>query len=241
MKRLMLVLLASTLFATSAWAGFINGGFEDGNLNGWTLGGYTADSGIVTAGMDSNALGLLPRTSNGNYAVRVGNQAGGGHTSSISQTVANWQDVKVWFAWAALLQEPTNQVYHSPGEMPDYSVSLYDITTSTSLYNQAFNVTNLPPTGWHTGAINSVAGSQGLWHYSDWYAVNLDTSGVIGHDLRLTITASDCSLGGHGGYVYLDQVGSEQPIIPTVPEPSTVILLGVGVAGLAMWRRNRKS
>lgn len=241
MRRMMMVMLASTLFSTSAWAGFINGGFEDGNLNGWTLGGSTADSGIVSAGTDSNALNLLGRTSNGNYAVRVGNQGGGAHTASISQTVANWQDVKVWFAWAALLQEPTNNVAHSASQMPDYSVSLLDLTTGTSLYNQAFNVTNLPPTGWNTGAINNVAGSLGLWHYSDWYAVDLDTSGVIGHDLRLTITASDCSLGGHGGYVYLDQVGSEQPVIPAVPEPSTVILLGVGVAGLAMWRKNKKS
>lgn len=240
MKQLLIV-LALCLFATSAWAGFINGGFEDGNFNGWTLGGNTGDSAVVSAGTDPNASNLLNRVSADNHAARVGDQYGNFHTATISQRVNNWQDTAVWFAWAALLQEPTNNVAHSALQMPDYSVTLRDLTTATTLYSQVYNITTLPPAGWHTGATNSVAGSTGLWHYSDWYAVNLDTSSVIGHDLLLSFASTDCSLGGHGGYMYVDQVGSSAPIIPTVPEPATVLLFGAGLGGLAFWRREKRS
>jgi hypothetical protein len=27
-----------------------------------------------------------------------------------------------------------------------------------------------------------------------------------GHTLKLTVTAADCTQGGHGGYVYLDNI-----------------------------------
>lgn len=239
MKRFYSIIAVAVVVLMSgvAQAQFTNGGFESGTFNGWTLGGPNPDdSAIVTAGTDPNTLGNLQMVISGTYAARVGNQGGNFHSSSISQTVTNWQDARIYFAWAAVLQEPTNNVYHDPTEMPDYSVQLYDVTTSAVLFSQAYNITNLPPTGWHAGAVNSVAGSQGQWWYSDWYAQDLDTSGVIGHDLRLTFTATDCSLGGHGGYMYVDQVGSTPPVIPT-PEPGTMLLLGCALAGLYGIRR----
>jgi len=230
---LLVVLMAG--FAHSA--GFVNGGFETGDFSGWTLGGPNPnDSAIVTPGTDPNTNNNLQKVSSGSYGARVGDQAGNSHSSTLSQTVLGWTDAAIYFAWAAVLQEPTNNVAHDPSEMPDFSVQLRDLSNGGFLlYDKTYNISNLPA-GFFDGATNSVAGSPGLWQYNQWVAETLDTSAVIGHNLQLIVTATDCSLGGHGGYVYVDQVGSTPPDIQ-VPEPGTLLLLGCALAGLYGIRR----
>jgi len=235
-KTALKVLLAVCIIAvgSQAWAaGFTNGNFETGNFNGWTKGGANPnDSAIVGVGTDPNTLNALSMVANGNYAARVGDQAGGSHVSTLSQTVVGWTDASIQFAWAAVLQEPTNGVTHTPAEMPSFSVKLLDLSNNTTLYDQSYNISNLPASTFHNGVQNTIPGYDvGLWHYSDWAAVSLDTTANIGHNLELIIQASDCTLGGHGGYVYLDEVGSTPPVINT-PEPGTMLLLGCALVGL---------
>src|SRR3989339_708271 len=63
--------------------------------------------------------------------------------------------------------------------------------------------TTLPTGTWKDG----ISG----WKYSDWQVVDLDTSAVKGHDLMLTLLASDCAAGGHGGGSYLYGVWAAPP------------------------------
>lgn len=239
MKKVLAVLAAASLFATSAWAAsFVNGGFETGDFSGWTKGGGAyygsyypsgdpGKSAIVTTGTDPYTGNNLNMVYSGNYSARVNNYDWGYHYSTISQTVTNWTDPNIYFAYAAVLEDPGHAY---PGHM---RVTLKDETTNTNLYDVYFDYytagTVLGNAQWH---------HYGNWGYTDWQVVQLDTSAVMGDDLTLTLLASDCAYGGHGGYAYLDGFGA---VPPTVPEPSTVALLGLGLAGIAIaGKRMRK-
>ena len=202
MRKIIVALFLVALMASPAFAGFTNGGFEDGNFNGWTKNGgyfygsgsynYVGDPGksaIVTPGPDFYTNNNLNMVLNGGYAARVNNYDDNYHFSTISQTVTNWQDTTMWFAWAAVLEEPGN--YHPPADAPNFSVILTDMTTSTQLINRTYNVYSAIPGGW----LNGYYDGYDQWKYVPWQAESLDTSGVVGHNLQLTILGSDCGLG----------------------------------------------
>jgi MYXO-CTERM domain-containing protein len=60
----------------------------------------------------------------------------------------------------------------------------------------------------------------------------------IGHDLVLSILASDCEPTGHEGFLFLDGFGDKVPDQRDVPEPASLLLAGLGLA--AATRRGRK-
>ena len=97
-------------------ASFVNGGFEDGTFNGWTKDGGTYQSGtyypsadpgksaIVGTGVDP--ISGLNTVYNGSYSARVNNFDNYYHYSTITQTVTNWTDPSIYFAYAAVIEDP---------------------------------------------------------------------------------------------------------------------------------------
>ena len=163
----------------------------------------------------------------GNHSARVEDSDVNAFYSTLTQSVTNYTDSSIFFAWAAVLNNPQ----HAANQQPRFSIILKDDTSGIQLVNKTFDVSNPPATiTLHNG--------QGDWKYTDWQVEQLDVSALIGHDFTLTVLAADCTLGGHGGYAYVDGFGAAIPD-PTVPEPMSLGLLGLGLAGLGFVRRRK--
>lgn len=254
MKKSALFLAISALASGSALAGvgtFNNGGFEAGNLSGWTGGGGTwtgggqpVDPSNYVGGTPLNTLMTTPGTDPitgastvkyGNNAVRVNDSINDYSVSTISQSVTNYNQNDIYFAWNAVLEES-----HAVGTDGYFSLTLYDDTDQVTLLSRMYSSNGVLPGGWDTF---------GNWFTSGWVEEHIDmtTAGaggtsIVGHNITLTLLASDCAWGGHAGYVYLDGFGGTQGgggDTGTVPEPATMALMGLGLIGLGAARRRK--
>lgn len=249
MKTFVLSLLTVGLLATATWADIINGGFETNNFSGWTTTGQTN---ITNAGFDARTNNALSTVAPGlgTHSARVGDQDAYGYvgssSSSISQTWTKSSTFDhLYFAWAAVGLIPTN-ITHTVPQTPWFQINLFDTTTNATIFSQEYytgNLTNLTP-GWLRGATQTSSlgqNSDGIWYYRPWETFDLNLASIMNGDiLRLTLTTRDCTLSGHASYAYLDGFGSTPPPIDPVPEPSTVALLGLGLAGIAYMRKRMR-
>jgi hypothetical protein len=260
MKLLAGALLALGLTSTVHAAGFVNGGFEDGNTNGWIIGGGSrgsqnlsvlnpseylpggsrfappgsTDSAIMTPGTDAGSVGaLLPNVVySGGYSLRVQDTVNGGYVSVASQTVNNYTDANIFFAWLAVLQNGG----HSAEQSAAMIIQLKDLTAGDIPISRVYNAVG---TG---GGVDSRFSQSGSFFYtSQWQIEQLAIDAARqGHNFELTVLASDCAPTGHEGYIYLDGFGSVAPPAG-VPEPATALLCGAALLGMLGARRRKQA
>jgi hypothetical protein len=257
MKQLFVLIVICGLFVMPAVAGtgtFTNGGFEDNSFNGWVTGGgywngesvtpadylpggdhydptvFADRSAVVGVGVDP--ITGLSTVYSGTHAARVNDYTPDSHVSVISQTVTNYNDPSIFFAWAAVLEES-----HTEIDSDYFSLTLTDDTTGAVLYSVNYNSASAQ----YAGLFHEVYydGTYSNWFYTDWQIAQLDVSQFQGDTFTLTLLGSDCPWGGHGGYVYLDGFGNAPPP-PTVPEPASLALASAGLGLLLLKMRTRK-
>ena len=264
MSKIFIATCLFTAIVLPAFAGtgdFTNGGFEDGSLNGWTLhsgdwysngsqtvnDSHQSDSTVIqnttgnlaTGPTDANTNGHLQEIFNGSYSARLNNAANGSHFSTLTQTVSGYTGSDLYFAFAAVLENPSNP--HTEAQTPKFSFSIFDVTKSLNLYFVAFDSRNASSQGvtWNTGVTTD---NTSTWMYSDWNLIHIDATPLKGDTITVTVLAYDCALGGHGGYAYVDTFQPTEPTpnpgvtvnkieantLVSVPEPSTLGLWMVG-------------
>lgn len=212
-----------------------NGGLEDGTLDNWqckmynnangyidlgseVLGAVAGQHEVVTSGSDPN-VPALSQTYEGSNALKLGDLGGGNEVASANYafTVSSANPV-LKFYYAFVLDNPSG---HSSLEKPFFS---YVITKEADfavppLYNyidgEAHRITlkNIKTLQYHEN-----------FAYTDWRYVCIDLSDYIGEEVSIQFSAADCSLGGHGGYAYIDGLCSEDELSPILNGPDEVCL-----------------
>jgi hypothetical protein len=254
--------------AGSAHAVFTNGGFEQNNLSGWTVGGgsnpglsgtapFTGANVQINAGtpgpasvvgrvVDARAPGIvLPRV--GNFTAKVNDEASGARLTTLVQRDRITQaDVDssdglphLRFAFAPVLEDPA----HAPAEQPYFYVVVRNVADGSVLFEQFA----------YSGQPGVTFQQEGQWKYLPFQNVDATLpASSVGQEIELTVIGADCSLGAHGGYVYVDGFGSAQvgtgagqgqgtsvPVPVLAPGVLALLAVGLGGVGAVSWRRSK--
>jgi gliding motility-associated-like protein len=129
------------------------------------------------------------------FSVRLGNESTGKEAEGLSYTFtipANNTKFALVYYYAIVLQDPG----HNEPQQPRFRARVVDASSEEELNCVAFDFT----------ASASLPGFQtsGGVVYRDWTPITVDLGAYAGRTVRLEFITSDCTLGGHFGYAYVD-------------------------------------
>jgi hypothetical protein len=196
---------------------------------------------ISTPGFDPTVPGnKLPKICpGGSYSLRLENMVNGGNAAKVRYTFTVGVANPVYaYKYALVLEEPTNP--HLLEEKPYFLVSFYDRTL-----NEAFTCGNYmvyadaDDNDFKREDIFMPVTPGSATKYTNWQRRVADMYDRIGHVIEVTFVISDCALGGHFGYVYLDGECLQDPVTvgPCLPD-GTRNLTVAGLFPKYVWKGN---
>jgi gliding motility-associated-like protein len=216
----------------------VNEGFEDGTLNGWKPSDAKACQSptpcnvnfltstrikVVNKSMTDPYIPTLSVVdpTGGNFSVRMEDYQNGGNASIMRQifNVSATNNIFT-YRYAAVLEDP--QKDHLDSERPYFKVRMYD-QNGDIIPCATYTVIAKPPIENFTHVTLPVPKNQPVQrndpfmelYYRDWTTVSIPLVNYVGQNVTVEFIVSDCSKGGHMGYVYLDAKCSALPIIST--------------------------
>lgn len=173
---------------------------------------------VVPPGGGSSSLMLGDGPTTGGYASRA----------SISFTVSA-ANANFTYRYACVLQDPTSG--HSDPERPYFNVHLRDGAGALIMCGEYMVMAKPPIAGF------ALAPGYTDVYYRGWTTVLVPLSSYIGQCVTVQFTSSDCALGGHYGYAYID--GDCDPLVILASSPSicggasVTLTAPLGAAGYA--------
>ncbi|MFN8061921.1 MAG: Ig-like domain-containing protein [Vicinamibacterales bacterium] len=225
------------LGGTVASALFSNDGFETGTFSSWTKATFLnpglsgaqpftgasivrnaggSDVSVIVGGPSATPFsqpdGVLgagatlryPRT--GHYSAVVNYNLNNQNANTLVQTATVGPadvdsfdgKVHVRLTYAPVLEDPS----HNPDEQPFFYISVRNVTRGTLMFED-FTYANEPGLPWHV---------QGGYKYLDWRMADVAPGNgalAVGDQVRIEAIGAGCSLTGHRGWVYLDDIDSQ--------------------------------
>jgi hypothetical protein len=221
MKQLLLIIL--TCFTAICYAQSVtcdlNMDFENGNTNNWSFyhglfygtGTTSLPNDINTPETVGSSSGYLTLTNGpyndpyghfptvapdgGSYSLKLGNDVVNRNSDKGDFWVhvpAGTGDYALIYRYAIVMEDPG----HAPSDQPRFNVNTYDSATGTQVPCGNFSYVS--------GSLPGFINTAGDVYYKPWATASINLTGYAGKTVHVLFTRTDCALGGHFGYGYID-------------------------------------
>ncbi len=111
-------------------------------------------------------------------------------------------------------REDLGAVAHTFDELPMFFLEVMNETDNTLIFHRQ-SYAGEPGVPWQDGPM---ANSNSQWKFLDWSYVDVivGDASIVGKTISIKVVGTGCSLGGHPGYVYVDELGSSNVGVPAV-------------------------
>ncbi len=166
--------------------------------------------------------GLFPTVApgGGTYSLKLGNNASGSGAERARYYITVPTGSSAYaliYRYAVVFQAP----YHAAYYQPRFQVKASDSATGAPLPCAEYSfIADTGAEGFYRASIDTMV------YYRPWTTGMLNLSGLGGHTVRIEFTATDCGLGAHFGYGYVDMTCGVFAISNEICRGDSAILTG---------------